>query len=43
VITLREYIEHRAAQLGVMIENAMQTVGREAVRQSLGVLEVADS
>jgi hypothetical protein len=43
VVGLSEDVEHRTALLGIVIENTMQVVGREAIREGLRALPVVDA
>jgi hypothetical protein len=42
VVGLPKHIEHRTALLGVAVENVMQTIGGEVVRQLVGARKVVD-
>src|SRR5580692_10952370 len=42
VVGLGEDVEHRTALLGIVIEDAMQVVGREAIGEGLRALPVVD-
>ena len=43
MVGLGEDVEHRTALLGIVIEDAMQVVGREGVGEGLGALPVVDA
>src|SRR6201997_968092 len=43
MVGLSEHVEHRAALLGVAIEDATQYVGREAIGKGLRALPVVDA
>jgi hypothetical protein len=43
VVGLGEDVEHRTALLGIVIEDAMQVVGREGVGEGLRALPVVDA
>ena len=43
MVALFEHVEDRAAQLGVVIKEAMESVGFEAVGQLLGTCKIVDA